>query len=73
LSGGSLAATPSGGTPGTDFQAVVNTGDNLAFRRAFNNPAKYAAFLDFNGDGVIDATDNVQFRNRFNKGLTWSV
>jgi sugar lactone lactonase YvrE len=65
------AATPSGGTPGTDFQAVVNTGNNLAFRTAFNNPAKYAAFLDFNGDGVINFADNLQFRSRFNKALTW--
>jgi len=32
-------ATPAGGTPGTDFAAVVNTADNLAFRAAFNKPA----------------------------------
>jgi hypothetical protein len=69
------AATPAGGTPGTDFEAIVNTGDNLAFRNAFNKPAGggYQAFLDFNGDGVINSGDNLQFRNRFNKSLTWRV
>jgi hypothetical protein len=67
------AATPAGGTPGTDFQAVLNTGDNLAFRQAFNNPANYKAYLDFNGDSVINSGDNLQFRNRFNKSLTWRV
>lgn len=65
--------TPAGGTPGTDFAAVVNTGDNLSFRGAFNNPAAYKSFLDFNGDGVINSGDNLQFRNRFNKALTWRV
>ena len=35
--------TPTGGTPGTDFEAVVNTADNL------------------------------QFRSRFNKALTWRI
>jgi hypothetical protein len=65
-------ATPAGGTPGTDFEAVINTGDNLAFRAAFNKPAGggYQPFLDFNGDGLINTTDNLQFRNRFNKELT---
>jgi hypothetical protein len=69
------AATPAGGTPGTDFEAIDNTGDNLAFRNAFNKPAGggYQAFLDFNGDGVINSGDNLQFRNRFNKSLTWRV
>ena len=28
------------------FEAIVNTGDNLAFRGAFNNPVAYKAFLD---------------------------
>jgi hypothetical protein len=65
--------TPSGGTPGVDFGAVINTGDNLAFRNAFNNPATYKAYLDFNGDGVINSGDNLQFRNRFNKALIWRV
>ena len=64
-------ATPPGGAPGTDFQAIVTTADNLAFRSSFNNPAKYAAYLDFNGDGVINTADNLQFRSRFNKSLTW--
>jgi hypothetical protein len=66
-------STPSGGTAGADFQAIVNTGDNLAFRSAFNNPAAYKSHFDFNGDGVINTGDNLQFRNRFNRGLTWSV
>ena len=66
---------PRGGTPGTDFEAVVNTGDNLAFRAAFNKPAGggYQPFLDFNGDGIINTADNLQFRSRFNKSLTWRV
>ena len=70
-----LPATPTGGTPGTDFEAVVNTGDNLAFRAAFNKPAGggYQPFLDFNGDGIINTADNLQFRSRFNKALTWRV
>ena len=66
-------STPAGGTPGVDFQAVVNSGDNLSFRGAFNNDAGYKAFLDFNGDGVINTGDNLQFRSRFNKTLTWRV
>jgi hypothetical protein len=65
--------TPIGGTPNVDFEAVVNTGDNLTFRGAFNNPANYKAFLDFNGDGIINTGDNLQFRSRFNKALTWRV
>jgi N-acetylneuraminic acid mutarotase len=65
--------TPVGGVPGADFEAVVNTGDNLVFRGAFNSAASYKAYLDFNGDGTIDSGDNLQFRNRFNKTLTWSV
>ena len=66
-------ATPPGGTPGTDFQTIVTTADNLAFRSSFNSPAKYAAILDFNGDGIINTADNLQFRSRFNKSLTWRV
>jgi Ca2+-binding RTX toxin-like protein len=64
---------PAGGAPDVDFQAIVNTGDNFAFRDAFNNGANYNAFLDFDGDGVINTGDNFQFRGRFNKALTWSV
>jgi hypothetical protein len=67
------AATPSGGAPGVDFQAVVNSGDNLVFRGAFNNATAYKAYLDFNGDSVINSGDNLQFRGRFNKSLTWKV
>lgn len=69
----SPATTPSGGASGVDFQAVVNTGDNLAFRGAFNNPTAYKAAMDFNGDGIINTVDNLQFRTRFNKSLTWRV
>jgi hypothetical protein len=68
-----LPSTPNGGVPGVDFLAVINTGDNLAFRGAFNNAAAYKAFFDFNGDGAINSGDNLQFRNRFNKALTWKV
>jgi len=66
-------STPAGGTPGSDFSAVLNSGDNLAFRAAFNKPAGggYQPFLDFNGDGIINSADNLQFRSRFNKSLTW--
>jgi hypothetical protein len=64
-------ATPAGGMPGTDFSAIVNAGDNLLFRGAFNNLSTYKAFLDFNGDGTINSADNLQFRIRFNKSLTW--
>ena len=67
------ATTPAGGALGGDFQAVVNSGDNLPFRSSFNNPANYRAFLDFDGDGSINSGDNLQFRSRFNKALTWRV
>jgi hypothetical protein len=66
-------AAPAGGTPNADFQAIVNTGDNLAFRTAFNNSAGYRPFFDFNGDAIVNTGDNFEFRNRFNKPLTWSV
>jgi hypothetical protein len=66
-------AIPQGGDADSDFQAVVNTGDNLAFRNAFNSTAGYRPFFDFNGDGVVNTGDNLEFRNRFNKALTWSV
>ena len=67
--------TPSGVTPGMEYQAIVNTGDNLAFRAAFNKPAGggYQPFLDASGDGLINTADNLQFRSRFNKSLTWRV
>jgi autotransporter-associated beta strand protein len=67
------ASTPAGGVEGVDFQAVVNTGDNLNFRNAFNNPDNYVAALDFDGDGVINTGDNFEFRDRFNKTLTWKA
>jgi autotransporter-associated beta strand protein len=65
--------TPAGGAPGIDFQAIVNTGDNFAFRTAFNRPEEYKAFLDFDGSGVINTGDNLEFRNRFNNSLTWKA
>ena len=67
--------TPTGGTPGTDYQAIVNTADNLNFRAAFNKPAGggYQPFLDASGDRIINTADNLQFRSRFNKALTWRV
>jgi hypothetical protein len=68
---GDLPSIPAGGTSGADFFAVVNSGDNLAFRGAFNNAVNYKAYLDFNGDGAINSGDNLQFRNRFNKSLVW--
>jgi hypothetical protein len=68
-----LPSTPTGGTPSVDFAAIVNTGDNLVFRGAFNNPLTYNASFDFNGDGVINTGDNLQLRSRFNKSLTWRV
>ena len=65
--------TPAGGTIGVDFEAIDNTGDNLALRGVFNNVANYKSYLDFNGDGFIVTGDNLQFRNRFNKALVWKV
>jgi hypothetical protein len=67
------ATTPAGGAPGVDFTAIVNSGNNLFFRNAFNNPANYRAEFDFNGDGIINTGDNLALRNRFNKALTWRI
>jgi fibronectin-binding autotransporter adhesin len=60
---------------GNSFTAIVNTGDNLQFRNAFNKPVGggYLPYFDVNGDGAINSGDNLQFRNRFNKALTWTV
>ena len=38
-----------------------------------NNAATYKSFLDFNGDNTINTADNLQFRSRFNKLLSWRV
>jgi len=65
--------TPTGGTPAVDFEAIVNAGDNLAFRTSFNNAATYKTYLDANGDGLINSGDNLAFRTRFNKSLSWST
>jgi fibronectin-binding autotransporter adhesin len=71
LYGDSNAPTQAGNT----LTAVVNTGDNLGFRNAFNKPVGggYIPYFDFNGDGTINSGDNLQFRNRFNKALSWTV
>jgi hypothetical protein len=63
--------TLSSGTTGVDLQALVNSGDNLSFRGAFNNPINYKAIFDVNGDGLVNSGDNLQFRSRFNSLLTW--
>jgi hypothetical protein len=66
--------TPAGGVASVDFSANVNTGDNLAFRTAFNKlPPDYKPYFDFDGSGAINTGDNFEFRNRFNKTLTWRV
>jgi hypothetical protein len=66
-------STAPNGLFATDYSAVVNTGDNFAFRGAFNNDAEYQPYLDFNGDGVINTGDNFEFRSRFNQPLTWTA
>jgi hypothetical protein len=60
---------------GANFAAVINTGDNLIFRSAFNKPpgGGYLPYLDVNGDGIVNGGDNLQFRIRFNKSLTWTA
>ncbi len=58
---------------GNYVSASVDTSDNLIFRSAFNNPAQYQAYFDFDGDHFVNTSDNLQFRNRFNKPLTWSI
>ena len=65
--------TPTPNGTAIDYSATVNSGDNLQFRGAFNNPTNYLAYFDVNGDGTINSGDNLQFRNRFNKVLTWKV
>jgi len=57
----------------TENMMIVNSIDNLAFRRAFNNDANYVAAFDFDGNGVINSGDNLAFRQRFNKALTWTT
>jgi len=66
-------STPEGGTAGTDFSARITSLDNLRFRQAFNNDANYLPYFDFNGNGAIDSGDNLAFRTRFNKTMTWSM
>ena len=52
-----------------EFDNAGSTG----FRASFNNAANYKPFFDFDGDGLINTADNLQFRNCFNRPLTWSV
>jgi autotransporter-associated beta strand protein len=61
---------PSGGT---DYQAVVNTGDNIRFRGALNIPIGYRPYLDYTGNGLVNSGDNLQFRGNLNHSLTWTV
>jgi len=67
------ANTPVGGTAGIDFSARITSLDNFRFRQAFNNNANYLPYFDFNGNGAIDSGDNLAFRTRFNKTMTWSM
>ncbi len=67
------APTPVTDNTGVTNTATVNTTDNIPMRTSFNNPASYAAPLDFNGDATVNTTDNLQFRNRFNEPLSWRV
>jgi hypothetical protein len=66
-------STPGGGTPGVDYEQLVNSGDNWEFLGSKNNPGNYLAYFDFDGDGDVDNADGTQFSSRFNKPLTWSV
>jgi fibronectin-binding autotransporter adhesin len=69
----SPAGTAAGGVAGVNFEAVVNTGDNAAFRDSFGLLGTYQAYFDFEGDGSINTGDNLAFRTRFNKSLKWNV
>ena len=59
--------------PGASLTAVVNSGDNLPFRGAFNSAPNYRPYLDINGSGTINSGDNLQFRGNFNHTLKWTV
>ncbi len=61
--------TPGGGS--TSMMLSVSTGDNFSFRGALNHPDGYRPDLDYEGDGVINTGDNLEFRSRFNKQLVW--
>jgi hypothetical protein len=52
---------------------VSETVANAALEESGGGVFGDKAFLDFNGDGIINSGDNLQFRNRFNKSLSWSV
>lgn len=52
--------------------STVSTGDNLAFRQAFNNSNRYLPYFDYLGDGVINTGDNLELRTRFGKLLRWN-
>jgi hypothetical protein len=63
------------------YTAIVNPADNLAFRNVFNcvrgelqeggAQSRYAAEFDFDGNGVINPLDYLEFLTRFNKPLSW--
>lgn len=66
------------GGAATDWEARVNSADNLKFRTSFNNSVftvdtKYFSDFDFDGDRAISSNDNFEFRTRFNKTLSWST
>jgi autotransporter-associated beta strand protein len=73
LYGDTDAPTQTPPPDGPNFFAIVNTGDNLNFRSAFNNPVNYKPYLDFGGESFINTGDNFEFRSRFNRPLTWIV
>jgi hypothetical protein len=61
------------GEEAANNSAVIDTGDNLTFRNAFNEEENYQAALDVDGDGSVNSGDNLAFRTRFNKTLSWTV
>ncbi len=65
--------TPIGGQTGVDFASILGTGDNFAFRSAFNGAPGAHPEMDFDGDGVVGIADNFEFRGRFNRLLKWRV
>jgi hypothetical protein len=50
----------------------VDSADFFLLRQTFGHGAAdplFLAYLDFNGDGLVDALDYFQFRSRFGTGL----
>ena len=58
---------------GVDFRPSSIPATTWSSAAPSTTQAGYKAYLDFNGDGVINTGDNLQFRTRFNKSLTWKV